>query len=95
MNNYRLSTNKNTSENTVDRLCLQEKINKLLSKPSNFEIKEDGKIIIKSLNRYYYNNTKPVGVELQNENGLVVKTWNSITECAKNLNMSKADYKKD
>jgi len=64
MNNYKLSTNKSSNKETIDRVYLQEKINKLLSKPSNFEIKEDGKILIKSLDRYYYNNTKPVSIEL-------------------------------
>jgi hypothetical protein len=93
MNNNRLSTNGNQSE-AMDRTLLQIRINKILNEPSNFEIKEDGKIYIKSLDRYYYNNTKTVGVQLQDENGLPLKTYNSITECAKDLGISKSGVQK-
>jgi|SRR5947209_8409752 len=93
MNNNRLSTNQNQSE-AIDRTLLQIRINKILNEPSNFEIKEDGKIYIKSLDRYYYNNTKTVNVQLQNEHGLVIKTFNSITECAKDLGISKSGAQK-
>ena len=50
MNNGRLSSNSDIT-NTVFwiKKLLGFQVNKLLSSPSNFEIKEDGKIFIKSL----------------------------------------------
>ena len=38
---------------TLDSEVLQNDINRLLSGPSNLEIQEDGRIFIKSLNKYY------------------------------------------
>jgi hypothetical protein len=74
INNQRLSTNPGGSALLVNRELLLSKISQLLSQPSNFELKEDGKIFIKSLNRYYYNNTIRLSIEMLDESGSVVKT---------------------
>lgn len=86
MNLKRLSTNKNSSSVDRDRLYLE--INRLLSGPSNLEIKEDGIIFIKSLNRYYSDHTK-IAIKLKDENGLVLKSFESLTDCAETLGFSR------
>lgn len=92
MNNNRLST---YSRKIVgDRELLLSKINDLLVKPSNLELKGDGKIFIKSLSRYYYNNTKPLEIKMEDESGSVVKTWPSLTSCAESLGLSKSGVQK-
>jgi hypothetical protein len=88
MNNNRLSTNSLKVE-LVDGPLLQLEIDKLLAAPSNLEIKEEGRIFIKSLNKYY-SDRNSVSVELHNEEGLVVNTFGSITDCAKFLSISRA-----
>lgn len=91
MNSRRLSTNVNGT--LPDRELLLSKINELLSRPSNFE-SVDGKIYIKSLGKYYYNNTKSVSISLLDENNLVLKTWPSLTSCAEGLGISKSGVQK-
>jgi hypothetical protein len=86
MNNKRLSTNPNP--HSVDRNQLYVDINRLLNEPSNFEIQEDGRIYIKSLNRYYSDHTK-IAVELRDENDLVLKSFKSLTDCAEALGFSR------
>jgi len=54
----------------------QKDIERLLSGPSNLEIKEDGRIFIKSLNKYYTGSGN-IKVELLEKNGLVFKTFDS------------------
>ena len=49
MNSKRLSTN---DLDRVERALLNTQIEKLLNGPSNFEIKEDGRVYIISLNKY-------------------------------------------
>jgi hypothetical protein len=88
MNNNRLSTNSLKVE-LVDGPLLQIEIDKLLAAPSNLEIKEEGRIFIKSLNKYYSDRSS-LSVELHNEEGLVVNTFGSITDCAKFLSISRA-----
>jgi NADH-ubiquinone oxidoreductase chain 5 len=85
MNNNRLSTNSKKVE--VDGTLLQLEIKKLLAAPSNLEIKQDGRIFIKSLNKYYSDRSS-VSVELHDEKGLVVNTFGSIADCAKFLSIS-------
>lgn len=51
MNSYRLSTNSEKLDSDLLNL-LQLDIENLLSGPSNLEVKEDGRVFIKSLNRY-------------------------------------------
>lgn len=86
MNNKRLSTS--LSKNSpVDRVQLYVEINKLLAAPSNFEVKEDGRIFIKSLNKYY-SPRENIRVRLDNEDGLIVNTFDSIADCARFLGIS-------
>lgn len=93
MNNNRLSTN--SEDNTLEsRELLLLKIKELLAKPSNIEVKEDGKIFIKSLNRYSYDNTKAIAIQMTDETGLVIKTWPSLTSCAESLELSKSGIQK-
>lgn len=83
MNNRRLSTN---SSAKVDRTLLTNNVEKLLNGPSNFEIKENGQIWIKSLNSYKRgSNAKSIKVQLQESNGLVLNTFDSISSCARFL----------
>ena len=91
MNSSRLSNNvKNT---LLDRKLLLSKINELLSRPSNF-ILRDEKIYIKSTGAYYYNNTKPVSILMLDEKNSVVKSWLSLTSCAEGLGLSKSGTQK-
>lgn len=85
MNNYRLSSNKCTAP--VDRALLQVEIDTLLNGPSNFEKREDGRIFIKSLDRYYTNRIN-IKVELKDENGNLLNTFDSMADCAKYLGIS-------
>jgi hypothetical protein len=86
MNYKRLSTN--PAAPSVDRDQLYIDINRLLEGPYNFEIKEDGRIFIKSLNRYYSDHSK-VEVKLIDDNGLVIQTFESLTQCAETLGFSR------
>lgn len=52
--------------------------------PSNFEVKPDGRIFIKSLNKYYSNKAK-IRLELIDENGGIIKSFASAANCAKYL----------
>jgi len=85
MNNNRLST---SGLPRVDRAHLQIEIDKLLSGPSNLEEKEDGRIFIKSLNRYLSTSAK-IRVELQDENGNAIKIFDSAADCAKCLGLAR------
>ena len=85
MNNYRLSSIKWAAP--VDRALLQIEIDKLLNGPSNFEKREDGRIFIKSLNRYYSDRIK-IKVELKDENGNLLNTFDSMADCAKYLGLT-------
>jgi hypothetical protein len=90
MNNKRLSTNPSFSK--VDRVQLYTEINKLLNGPSNFEVKADGRLFIKSLNSYYTGggNTQ---VEIKDKKGLVVNTFFSLSDCARYLGVSQPTVK--
>lgn len=66
---------------------LQDDIVKLLTGPFNLEVKKDGRIFIKSLNKYY-TGSGSIERELQDKNGLVVNTLGPISECAKFLGLS-------
>ena len=91
MNSRRLSTNPDKGK-VVDRKLIYIEINKLLNAPSNFEIKEDGRIWIKSLNRYYSDGNN-IKVQLKDKNGLIVNTFKSIASCAKFLEIHQATAK--
>nr|WDZ67655.1 homing endonuclease [Leptographium wingfieldii] len=86
MNNNRLTTS-GSSISIEERTLLNSKIKNLLEGPSNFEIQEDGRILIKSLNKYYSSKTK-IRLELLDENGIILKTFSSAVECSKYLKVS-------
>ena len=86
MNSKRLSTN---DLDIVDRALLNTQIEKLLNGPSNFEIKEDGRVYIISLNKYLTGGTrKPLLLTLKDSNGSVISTFSTRGECAKFLGVS-------
>jgi hypothetical protein len=86
MNSYRLSTNSEKLDEDQLKL-LQIDIEKLLNGPSNLEVKEDGRVFIKSLNRYASGGVK-IKVELYDKDGLIFKSFDSITTCANFLGLS-------
>jgi hypothetical protein len=90
MNNKRLSTNLSFSK--VDRVQLYTEINKLLAGPSNFEVKADGRLFIKSLNSYYTGGGS-TQVEIKDQKGLVVNTFSSLSDCARYLGLSQPTVK--
>ena len=79
MNNNRLSTSKVPK---VDRELLQVDITKLLNEPSNYEIK-DGRIFIKSLNRFKGSPTSKMVQLLDASCEDIMNTFSSIAESAK------------
>lgn len=81
INSKRLSTYDKSSKD-VDSNLMRERLNKLLNEPSNLEFREDGRIFIKSLNRFY-SSRDSITVELQDENGLVLRTFDSLAEVAR------------
>jgi LAGLIDADG endonuclease len=86
MNSKRLSTN---DLDRVERALLNTQIEKLLNGPSNFEIKEDGRVYIISLNKYLTGGTrKPLLLTLKDPNGSVISTFRTRSECAKFLGVS-------
>ena len=87
MNNNRLSSSL-CSSNSITREQLITKIEDLLSKPSNLEIKEDGRIFIKNLNKFYNPGKGSTKVGLFYENGNLEKFFDTITACAKHLGVS-------
>ena len=87
MNYNRLSTHKVPK---IDRTLLQEDIAKLLSGPSNYEIKE-GKKFIKSLGRYVRHEGVIKAqaiqlIDLESEN--IIRSFNSFHDCSKFLGIS-------
>lgn len=82
MNSNRLSS-KSRSTPVIDRALLQIEIEKLFTEGSNFEEKEDGRIFIKSLNRFFP--PANIGVEVKDKDGLVLNTFASLSDCAKIL----------
>nr|ATI20244.1 NADH dehydrogenase subunit 5 [Juglanconis oblonga] len=91
MNNNRLSTFSNKEGGTLDNQSplLQVEIENLLSLPSNYEVQSDGRILIKSLNKYYSSRAS-TPIQLQDEKGRVVETFDSLSDCAKYLNRSRS-----
>lgn len=84
MNNNRLSTNEPLK---INRTFTPSEIEAILNGPSNYEKLEDGRILIKSSNKYNFSR-KNIKVELIDPQGLVFKTFNSITSCAEFLEVS-------
>jgi len=87
MNNNRLTTS-GSSTTVEERAVLNSNITKLMEGSSNFEVKEDGRVFIKSLNKYYSNKAK-IKLELIDENGGIIKSFASAVDCAKYLKVSK------
>lgn len=85
MNSNRLSS-KLRSTPVIDRALLQIELDKFLKEGSNFEEKEDGRIFIKSLNRFLP--PANIGVEVKDKDGLVLNTFASLSYCAKFLGVS-------
>lgn len=106
MNNNRLSSNKDENYPKIEREQLYLKINKLLNGPSNIEVKEDGRLFIKSLNRFYTGSGK-TEVQIISDKGLILKTFTSrlrrsqspqvapgtLSDCAKFLGLTQPTVK--
>ena len=98
MNNNRLTTS--PKANVTDRIALLAQVDLLLEKPSNYEIREGGRIFIKSLNKYK-GTSESVGVELIEkgkeaaDNRGIIEIFDSLTDCAEFLMISpSAVYKR-
>jgi hypothetical protein len=87
MNNSRLSTSSQARKPTIDRNQLLIDITNMLNGPSNFEIK-DGRKIIKSSNKLAGVGKQTI-VQLLEEKGGIIKTFYSISDCAKHLGASR------
>ncbi len=83
MNNNRLS---NSGSKLINRNHIDSEVIRLLKGPSNYKIIE-GKIFIKSLNKFHSSRIK-IQVELQDSEGLIFKTFDSMSQCAKFLKVS-------
>lgn len=81
MNNKRLSTNLAHEDSSFN--SINERVLKLLSSPSNYELQPNGKILIKSLG-IHLKGRGNVGVNVLDETGEMVAfyNFNSIKECA-------------
>jgi hypothetical protein len=79
----RLSSSKKEG---IDLDLLTKDINSLLSRPSNLEIRE-GRIFIKSLNRYKpgVSKNRRIKVKLQDVFGIILKEFDTIKSCAEYL----------
>jgi hypothetical protein len=83
MNNNRLSSSKRLK---INRELLQIDIAKLLNKPSNYEIK-NGRIFIKSLNRFKGSPTSKIIQLLDANSEDIMNTFFSIAESAEFIGM--------
>lgn len=88
MNNNRLSTTPEREVPLVSRELILLKVNKLLNQPSNFELKEDGEIFIKSLGRNYQKNLPNVIQMFEENKDNCLESWDSMKACALGLGMS-------
>jgi hypothetical protein len=85
MNNYRLST----YLPQVQVTSYKKEVEELLELPSNYEIRE-GKLFILSLDRFRVDN-EAVSIELLDVASLaVIKSFDSISDCAKYLNLARS-----
>lgn len=89
MNNRRLSTAKSTSSTPVeDREQLMIKVDELLKRPSNIKKMSDGRLFIKSLNKISNASRGNTKVVVQDEDGNILHEFDTITACAKFLDVS-------
>lgn len=86
MNNNRLTSNKILSED--ENVLLQKDINRLLTEPSNLEVRDGNKVWIKTLNRYQ-SNSKKIGLVLTDEKGIVLNSFDSVSSCSNFLGISR------
>ena len=77
----------------LDMTLIRSKIDNFINGPSNYEDRS-GRIWIKSLNQFQID-TKAAGVQMLDQNGLIVKSWGTITECANSLCITRAGVQKD
>ena len=77
MNRNRLST-VSPQPKEID---IEERIQKLLAAPSNYEIHPNGKILIKS-SGIYLKGRGNISIEVFDDEGLLVYDFDSIKECA-------------
>jgi hypothetical protein len=88
MNLKRLSSSNSVK---VHKESLNKSIVNLLNGPSNIETHEDGRIFVKSLNRYFNPAARDkIQVEVKDESGLTVNIFDSITSSAKYYNVSRS-----
>ena len=92
MNNNRLSSNikilNSNSENFLNYNLLNEKIKIILNKPSNFEILPDGKIFIKSEQKFWKGRGN-VKIEVYDKKGLLLYSFENLEMAAKYFNVDK------
>ena len=88
MNNNRLSTNKAEGLASYLEGEFLNDLNHLLSLPSNLEVHSNGKIFIISQGKYY-NTGNNLAVQLVDSNDLVIREFDSVTDCSKFLELSK------
>ena len=82
MNNSRLSTNlASKGKESFIANDIEERVLKLLSTPSNYEVQPDGKILIKSSGTYLKGRGN-VGVDVLDEGGNLIHHFDSIKDCA-------------
>jgi hypothetical protein len=84
MNNNRLSTCKSSE---VKKTFTSIEIDSILNKPSNYELQEDGRILIKSSNKYSFSR-KRLNLTLIDPQGSIFKIFNSKSSCAEFLGIS-------
>jgi hypothetical protein len=82
MNNNRLSTN--SKYPIVERELILAEVNELLCGPSNFELRNGRKWVI-SLNKYFNSCRKNICVDIIDEVGNILHSFDSKVECAKFL----------
>ena len=89
MNYGRLSTSNTTK---IDRNLLRLEVDKFLTQPSNYEIRE-GRTFIVSLNRYTVANAA-IEVFLMDKGNEVLKSFSSVAECANYLGLTRFTVKR-
>lgn len=93
INNNRLSTaplnliNEGKKSSVVDKILIQKDIDRLLTGPSNLEIREGDRVWIKSLNKFYSGGK--IRLELIDEKGLMLYSFDSVSSCSDFLGVSR------
>lgn len=93
MNNNRLSTNTKVLKSNVDRSLLLADIKDILNGPSNFEVKNGKKFII-SLNKYYKSSRKNSSVEILDDIGNIIISFESLADCSAYLKVDPSTVSK-